>query len=110
MKTFFSQTIGVAEPSPGTLIFHLMFLVSSHSVGGLACGAVPSCRGPRHWGQLSSAAACVRLTVMKNAESVVAAQRQNRFMYRLLLCVPHLVSNAGRDLSSTKASRSISRE
>jgi len=48
---------GVAVPSPGSVIFHFTFLVSLHSVGGLACGATPFWSGPRHCGQFCSAEA-----------------------------------------------------
>ena len=47
-KIWLPQTIGVAVLSPGILIFHLTFLVSSHSSGGLAVGATPVAAGPRH--------------------------------------------------------------
>src|SRR5580658_3216514 len=57
MKTMFSQTIGEAEPSPGSFTFHLMLLVSLQVVGGLASGATPVASGPRHCGQFSFAVA-----------------------------------------------------
>src|SRR5688572_17808011 len=69
MKTLSPQMIGVAWPSPGILIFHLMFSVSLHLVGGLALGATPFWSGPRHWGQLSPelAAAPKRFVVRERA-------------------------------------------
>ena len=51
MKTLSPQTTGVAEPVPGTLIFHLMFFSSLHSVGGWPVGETPLHSGPRHCGQ-----------------------------------------------------------
>ncbi len=56
-----SQTMGVAEPLPGIFTFHLTFLVSLQTVGGLAEGATPVAKGPRHCGQfcsISDGAAC----------------------------------------------------
>src|SRR6185503_4623245 len=47
--------MGVAVPRPGSLIFHLMLLVSLQVVGGLPLEATPLARGPRHWGQYWSA-------------------------------------------------------
>ena len=49
------QTMGVECPSPGRSVFHRTFLVSLHSTGGLAYGATPVPKGPRHCGQKRSA-------------------------------------------------------
>src|SRR5262245_56881681 len=48
--------MGVACPVPGIFTFHLMWLDSLQVVGGLAAGATPVARGPRHCGQCWSAA------------------------------------------------------
>src|SRR5277367_3950493 len=56
MKTRLSHTMGVALPSPGIGVFHLTLLVSLQVKGGSACGAKPVASGPRHCGQLRSAA------------------------------------------------------
>lgn len=53
------QMMGVEVPNPGVATFHLMFLVSLHSSGGLATGETPVNRGPRHWGQLASCSAAI---------------------------------------------------
>src|SRR5580700_1711333 len=57
MKTYLSQMMGVAEPLPGSFTFHLTLLVSLQLTGGLAAGATPLAKGPRHCGQFSSAPA-----------------------------------------------------
>src|SRR5688500_4458326 len=56
MKTLSPQITGVAQPLPGILTFHLMWLVSLQAVGGLAMGATPLANGPRHCGQFWSVA------------------------------------------------------
>ena len=55
-KMRFFQTIGVARPEPGILVFHLMFFSSLHSMGGFESGTVPFWVGPRQFGQVSLAA------------------------------------------------------
>src|SRR5262245_15247214 len=45
------QMTGDALPRPGTSTFHLTFLVSLHSDGGLPSGATPVPSGPRNWCQ-----------------------------------------------------------
>jgi hypothetical protein len=51
------QTTGDDEPRPGISTFQRMFLVSLHSVGGVADRDTPVANGPRHWGQKRSRAA-----------------------------------------------------
>ncbi len=48
---------GVPAPRPGIAFFHRMFLVSLHSIGGLADRETPVPSGPRHCGQYRSASA-----------------------------------------------------
>src|SRR5580704_12044180 len=56
IKIRLSHTMGVALPSPGIGVFHLTLLVSLQVNGGSASGANPVASGPRHCGQLPSAA------------------------------------------------------
>ena len=51
MKIWLPQTIGVAEPRPGSCTFHLTLLVSLHVTGGLPVDETPFASGPRHCGQ-----------------------------------------------------------
>src|SRR5688572_19715583 len=60
-NTWSPHTTGEDEPRPGISTFQLTFFVSLHSVGGSACGATPVARGPRHCGQLRSAASSAEL-------------------------------------------------
>src|SRR5688500_19358896 len=69
-KVWSPQMMGVPVPRPGILTFHLMFSVADHFSGGLAVGAPPVPRGPRHCPQLSSTAA----STLK-AESIVQTER-----------------------------------
>ncbi len=55
-KTRLSQMMGVDCPTPGILTFQRMLLVSLQRNGGLAFGATPIPKGPRHCGQLSEGA------------------------------------------------------
>src|SRR5687768_7850333 len=62
------QTTGEDEPRPGISIFHLMFLVSLHSRGGVACRDTPVAYGPRHCGQyFSRSSAAYTCTAMRAA-------------------------------------------
>src|SRR5688572_19129586 len=49
MRSF--QTTGDDDPRPGISTFHLMFLVSLHSIGGFAVRDTPVMSGPRHCAQ-----------------------------------------------------------
>ena len=49
IKIWFPQMMGVDVPAPGRRVFHLMFCLSFHTVGGLARGAKPLASGPRQW-------------------------------------------------------------
>src|SRR5690606_1575425 len=66
-KTRSSQTIGLALPRPGMAVFHLTFFSGLHSSGGFAAGATPVISGPRHCGQLPSAASRARADAAKEA-------------------------------------------
>ena len=55
-NTWSPQMIGVADPLPGIAIFQRTLSVSLHFSGGSASGAAPVASGPRHCGQVPSAA------------------------------------------------------
>ena len=61
-NTWSPQTIGVADPRPGSAAFHLMLVLASQWTGGSA-SATPSACGPRHWGQFGSAGRSAAPTV-----------------------------------------------
>jgi hypothetical protein len=48
MKILSPHTIGDDDPRPGISIFHRMFFVSLHSIGGFAVRDTPVMSGPRH--------------------------------------------------------------
>ena len=80
--------MGVPEPLPGSFVFHLTFLVSLHSIGGLPAGATPVESGPRHSGQLRSVMEgaphvnppLARRTEASRDGKVIRAQNGFRFM------------------------------
>src|SRR5438128_2400283 len=85
--------MGVAEPPPGILTFHLTLLVSLHVTGGLASGATPLASGPRHWGQFASApegpAALVnsaRTAAQSRKSAHLAPGRREAFGVRAACC------------------------
>src|SRR5437870_7550984 len=81
MNTCFSQMIGVAVPSPGILTFHFRLLVSLQVMGGLAAGATPLWRGPRHWGQFWSAEAA-RVVIVEMVRN--SAGRYSRLVWSFI--------------------------
>src|SRR6185436_19108367 len=72
------QITGDDDPRPGTSTFQRMFLVSLHSVGGLAAFETPVAKGPRHCGQNRSAAGSGAPRSVVASAAVAAAEIRNR--------------------------------
>jgi hypothetical protein len=62
---------GDPDPRPGIATFHFTFLVSLHSIGGCADGAVPLPVGPRQWAQLSAIVIAGAIAIARIAEKSI---------------------------------------
>src|SRR5262245_30261543 len=72
------QTIGDELPRPGISTFHLMFLVSLHSSGGLAVFETPVADGPRHCGQNRPASVSCAAGIDENSAKRMTAANDDR--------------------------------
>jgi hypothetical protein len=87
MRSF--QTTGDDDPRPGISTFHLMFLVSLHSIGGFAVRDTPVMSGPRHCAQFfGSPTEAWRETVQTRRATKARRIRMFQILTRIQGCLP----------------------
>src|SRR5688572_23868895 len=89
MKILSPQTMGVAVPRPGSFTFHLMFSSSLQVVAGEASGDAPVSKGPRHFGQFSSADVIERTVIRARNVAKPTDIDRDRLVMRLLASDGH---------------------